>query len=189
MNPKWKVKQLYTGAGIYQFTCNITGMKYIGSSKNCYKRVQQHINETLNGVNGCMSNFIIIEDDYSIDILERLPNYTKKQLVVSEQKNMNLIDTNLLINKCMAFSGLTEKEYMVKYWIDNKEILSEKIKTQRNLNLKKFRDREALYREKNRDIIRVKSCIKHTCELCGGSYTNSHKAEHLKSKKHIDFTS
>ena len=96
MNPKWKVKQLYTGAGIYQFTCNITGMKYIGSSKNCYKRVQQHINETLNGVNGCMSNFIIIEDDYSIDILERLPNYTKKQLVVSEQKNMNLIDTNLI---------------------------------------------------------------------------------------------
>ena len=35
MNPKWKIKQIYSGAGIYQFTCNITGMKYVGKSKGC----------------------------------------------------------------------------------------------------------------------------------------------------------
>ena len=82
MNPKWKIKQLYTGSGIYQYTCNITGMKYVGSSKNGKQRYNEHIKPS----SRWNSKNIIVGGNFDYDILEKLPvDTTKSQLEEREQ--------------------------------------------------------------------------------------------------------
>ena len=40
--------------------------------------------------------------------------------------------------------------------------------------------------EKNKEQLQQHRSAKHSC-ICGGNYTTSHKTEHFKSKKHINY--
>lgn len=38
--------------------------------------------------------------------------------------------------------------------------------------------------ENNKEAINAKRCIKHNCDVCGGTYITAGKARHFKTKKH-----
>lgn len=42
------------------------------------------------------------------------------------------------------------------------------------------------YREANKEQLNGQSKQKHNCQ-CGGCYTSSHKAQHYKSAKHLEW--
>ena len=47
-----------------------------------------------------------------------------------------------------------------------------------------LKERTAKYRTENKDKIRARQNERCICE-CGHSYTRAHKAEHMKSKRHM----
>ena len=91
MNPK----DVYTGAGIYQFTCNITGKIYVGKSKDCKVRYYRHVVPS----SKIASKSIIAGGDYTYDILERLPiNVSDELLSDREQHWMEQVPSENLLN-------------------------------------------------------------------------------------------
>ena len=152
-------KELYTGAGIYQFTCNITGMKYVGKSKKCKKRYGEHVAPS--SKNGSKS--IISGGDYTYDILEKLPLDVSDELLADrEQYWMEQVPSEFLVN------------------ILNAKFIGHKIYNAANKDKKTSYN--AAYNAANKD----KSNEKNKCD-CGGKYTHDNKSKHIKSKKHIDY--
>ena len=45
---------------------------------------------------------------------------------------------------------------------------------------------DRVYREDNKEYLKLQKGLKFDCE-CGGRFTNCHKQEHLRSKKHQDY--
>jgi hypothetical protein len=75
------------------------------------------------------------------------------------------------------------KEKQKKYYEENGDKIREREKIYREENGDKIREREKKYRDKNRDQINAKHKEKFDCE-CGGKYTHTHKARHLRTQKH-----
>ena len=71
------------------------------------------------------------------------------------------------------------KVWKKKYYENNKDKISDKIKEYYENNKEKIHDKKKEYYENHKDKLNEK--IK--CE-CGGKYTHKHKAKHTKSKKH-----
>lgn len=69
----------------------------------------------------------------------------------------------------------TQREYYEK----NKLVINEKRKDYNKINNK-------LYYEKNKQKILDHKNTKHICEVCGGKYSNTSKAKHFKTKKHLN---
>jgi hypothetical protein len=104
------------------------------------------------------SKEILKYSDAFIELLEEFPCANKMQL---NRREGELIRTTDCVNKRIA--GRT----LVEYKVDNKDYLF-------------ARDKQ--YREDNKQKITEK----YNC-FCGGKYINSHKQEHFKSKKHLEF--
>ena len=174
MNPKWKIKQLYTGAGIYQFTCNITGMKYVGKSKQCKVRYYTHVAPS----SKISSKSIITAGDFDYDILERLPVDVSDELLADrEQYWMDQVPSEFLVNiNNGKFIG--DKAYSAAYHAAHRDEKAAYHAAHRDKILAQMVD----YRAAHKDEINKKI----DCD-CGGKYTQSNKSKHLKTKKHIDF--
>ena len=82
----------------------------------------------------------------------------------------------------VRIAGRTRQEY----YQDNKEKISQKDKERYENNKEKISERQKEYYQENKEAIAKKANEKFTCE-CGGKYTYSHKARHLKSKIHLEF--
>ena len=78
------------------------------------------------------------------------------------------------------------KEHLKEYREKNKEKIKEKQKEWNEKNQEKIKENDKEYYEKNKEKINEKQKEKSNCE-CGGKFTNSNKAVHLKSKKHLNF--
>jgi hypothetical protein len=75
----------------------------------------------------------------------------------------------------------------MKQWrSDNKEKIREQGKQYREDNKEQIREYKKQYREDNKEKIHEKQKQKFNC-LCGGKYTLTHKARHLKTKLHIAY--
>lgn len=182
MNPKWKIKQLYTGAGIYQFTCNITGMKYVGKSKNCKERYGWHIAPS----NKITSKIIITAGDFSYDILERLPLDVSDELLADrEQYWMDQVPSEFLVNINRAkYPG--DKAYHAAYHAANKDKILAQMAAYRAEHRDETAAYNAAYRAEHRDDLNAKAGEKIECE-CGSTYSRGVKSHHIKTKKHNDF--
>lgn len=128
-------------------------------------------------------------EHFYIELLEDCPCETKEQL---NKREGELIRQLGGLNKRIA--GRDHKEW----YNDNLEHRKKYLEENRERLLQKHRE----YNEKHREEIRVKDkarydankkeiyerakawkTINHECP-CGGSYNNSHKSTHMKSKRH-----
>lgn len=75
--------------------------------------------------------------------------------------------------------------YRKEYQIKNKEYLNEVSRKYREDNRQKILKKEKEYREKNKEVRYEKAKEKIMCE-CGMEYRRSHKARHMKTKRHIE---
>lgn len=173
----------------YKIRCNDDGVKflYIGSTKNIKDRKWVHksncYNEKCKGYN--LKLYTTIRDNGGWDnwIMEPIGKglfNTRLDARIEEQRYIKEMEANL-----NTFNAVMTKE-------DENRIKAEYVKNNHDKVLKskkKYRDshkEEINLKNKNNYERMNKSKEKTQCE-CGGSYTYSHKAQHIKSKKHCQF--
>jgi hypothetical protein len=163
---------------IYKIIDNTTNNIYIGSTcePTLARRLAGHVDDYkvyLKGNNNrsYITSFKVLQNnDYNIILLEHYPCSCKDELHARER--FYIIQTDC-VNKCIPCRKQKEiLKYQADYRKNNKEKLQEYFKQN--------------YEKKIIEITKQK-CKKHNCE-CGGKYTSSHKAEHMKSNRHVKWT-
>lgn len=156
---------------IYKITCSENNLTYIGSTFNYLKqRLSEHKSDYkryLDGKRNYVSSFEIVKyESAKIELIKEVEVQNPAELKTIEgtyikqyKKDDKLNCTNMLI------AGRTGKEYKE----DNKD---------------KIKEYQKEYYIDNLDKIKKHKNQKHSCEICKGKYTTSHKAQHIKSIKH-----
>jgi len=89
--------------------------------------------------------------------------------VFDGKKDLEQFEGELIRTTPNAVNNIVVGRSTKEYYQDNKEALQQK---------------KRQYGEANRASIRIWANTKCTCDVCGGKFTNSGKAQHFKSKKH-----
>ncbi len=150
----------YHNSKIYKLTDNTSDKIYIGSTiQTLQQRLQGHKSSAKSCKDGygCASKQIIDNGDYKIELLEEFSCENKTELCQKEQEYLDKYIDYNLVNKVKSHNS--PEDIKGRYW-------------------------------KNRDFILVKKkaydSVYHKCE-CGGGYSMSHRARHLKSKRCQEF--
>ena len=176
----------YSKSVIYKLYDNTNGDAYYGSTCNKLRfRIKDHKTKALSktATKICKSKSIILNDDYTYSVVEEFPCETKLELHTRERW---WIENNKCVNKVIPTRTYKEyskdnKEYLTKrdadnyiknkekksifnkkWYIDNKELIQEKAKIDRALNI--------------------------VCE-CGLTITKGAKYNHDKTARHIKLMS
>jgi len=157
----------YKNGKIYTIRSHQTEQFYIGSTTQpLTKRLTFHKSDYkryLDGKFNFITSFDIIKfDDCYIELLEEFPCESKMML---HKREGELIRKNNCVNKSIPCQ--TRKEYNKNHYVQNRDKIKEYKKEYYNNNVNKFLQ-------------------KHTCE-CGGKFTYSTKAMHLRTIKHQKF--
>ena len=139
---------------------------YVGSTQNeISKRLLIHRNQnpSKNGYIQETTTKLNNNIDFKIKILKNDLFFNKYDLLYWERIYTELTDNT--INKRQCWRTTEEEKLQIK-------------------NTKKNCDKN--YREKNRITLNNLKNIKYTC-ACGGSYNNSNKPRHFRTKKHINY--
>jgi hypothetical protein len=170
---------------IYEIVCNITNEKYYGSTTTTEtRRLDSHKCKS----NTCTSKQIIDRGSYTFNVIERLDNPTKLELLIKEKE---YITRNECINKLIPAQTEEELKNNIKngkviYYKKNEDRLKEYGKEWYFKNKEKTLGNVHKYYKKNRDLILLKNKEVIMCE-CGVNYTYGNKLRHQQSKKHINF--
>jgi hypothetical protein len=198
----------YSKGKVYKVVCNITGKVYIGSTcKELSNRLAGHrsaYKKHLAGKGNYVSSFEIIKNgNYDIVLLELVNAKNKMEL---HQRERHYIDTIDCVNKVIPTRNKNEyrvdnadkikqqkKQYRVdnadkikQYRIDNADKIIEQTKLYRTNNTDKIKEYAMQYRIDNSDKIKEAKNKHIDCE-CGGCYTHTHKASHLRTQKHCQY--
>lgn len=170
--------KIYKVGRVYKITSPHTDKVYIGSTvqtlEDRFSKHKYKFQKFKAGNCRYVTVFEILEKgDATIELVKEYENITEKKLRLKEGKKIKNSE-----NSCnKQIPGRTDAEYYCdtiehrkQYLHDNRQTISEKKK---------------LYREGNKEKINKQKREKHTCEICGGSYTHDHKSTHLKTKKHM----
>jgi len=146
----------------YQIVCNDSNITetYIGSTKNLKDRKTSHKCHCIN-LDSKKYNYKIykfIRDNggwfnWKFVILDTKECIDKYEAYEIEQSYINELKSTL--NTISPYSGLTKKEYEIKYRQDHKE---------------------KILQQKNKP---------YCCNICGGHYTYINRSRHFKSPKHL----
>ena len=200
----------YQNGKIYCIRSHQTDKIYIGSTiKKLSSRMAGHRHNFKNKQIYITSKELMKYEDAYIELLEAFPCNTVEELRKKEGEYIRKMDC---VNKCIA--GRSSKEYDTYYnsleatkerkkIFQNKQENKEKQKIYRDKtenkekakirkkkyysnpdNKEKAIERARMHNKKPEVIEKRKQ--KYNCE-CGGKYQYSSKAEHMKSKKHIDY--
>ena len=110
-----------------------------------------------------------------IELVELYPCASKMEL---ERKEGEYIKSNECVNK--ALMGRTRKEWRT----DNTNHIKEQKKQYYVTNKERLASVKKQYYGANKERIGSWRKEPFSCNLCGGSYTRSHKSEHDLTKKH-----
>jgi len=105
------------------------------------------------------------------------------------EAEVQLMDWDRCVNKQVAGAYRRaggEKEYGKAYREKNAETIKARDKSRYQANAEKIKAQKKAYYEENADTIKAKKKEKCTC-FCGGEYTHSNKARHLRTKRHMNF--
>jgi hypothetical protein len=176
----------YSKSIIYKIYDNTNGDVYYGSTCNTLRyRISTHKCDVKSDKKyPCKSQSIILNGDYTYSVVEKYPCETKLELKTRERW---WIENNVCVNKHIPLR--TNKEY----YNDNADKIKEqqklwyadnvdKVKEYRIENKDKITEQRKQYRIDNADKLKEK--VK--CD-CGGCYTQTNKARHLKTKKHKNY--
>ena len=158
----------YQNGVIYAIRSHQCDDIYIGSTcQPLHKRFhdhKKHYKYWLEGKTNYTSSYEIIKyNDCYIEEIEKYPCNDKQEL--HKREGQIIRETKNCINKRIA--ARTYKEF----YNDTKEYQKE---------------RHQRYYKENKEMILKKQSKQFFCE-CGGHYTYSHRARHLKTKKHQSF--
>jgi hypothetical protein len=160
---------------------------YVGSTKDLASRKWAHKSDCYNE-NRKSYNLKLYKtirdnggwDNWNLTIIGKGIYEDRILARIEEQKYINELNSNL-----NTFKAIMTKE-------EEKKMKDDYVK---NNHLKVLANKK-IYRDKNKEVIKTKYLEnidlqnkrkeKTICD-CGGSYTYSHKAEHIKSKKHQSF--
>ena len=152
----------YANGKIYRISCNITGLCYVGSTtKTLSQRLRRHeydYKAYLNGTYGYVTSYEILKnDDYQITLLQSYPCENNQELLAREGW------------------------YQKKYWDRSvNKILNGKTGEEKKM-FKQESDKQ--YYQDNKEKINKSKKTKVKCD-CGGKFTKTHNARHMKSTKH-----
>ena len=179
----------YESGVIYKITNTVNNEVYVGSTTTDLElRMVKHKCDAKKRPE--LSKFYTFMNEhgvehFEIEIVEEFPCERKTELERREGEIIKAIGT---LNQRIA--GRTKEEYMKEFEEYFKKYKKEYKKkwqiNNREHYLQKEREYKKTYREKYHDQIREKARAKVECE-CGGTYTLSHKAEHMNSKKHLTY--
>jgi hypothetical protein len=154
-------------------------------------------------------------DDCYIELYELYPCNSRTEL--ERREGQVIRENNNSVNKHIAGRTKKEwieanidhmKQYKKQYRLDNTDKLKQREQKYREANCEKIKSNQKQYREVNMDKLKQyridnapKNKIKQKqyyeankdninekhCCICGGSYSNRHKAEHLKTRKHLTY--
>jgi len=131
------------------------------------------VRNTENCLNKRIENRTKIEWGQQPHIKQQRKEYREKNKEKLKKKKKEYYETNKnqLLEKQKIYREKHQdkyKEYLNEYYQKNKELFAEKGKE---------------YREKNKEYIKNRQNKKYNCP-CGGKYTYSHKASHMKTSRH-----
>jgi hypothetical protein len=156
----------YANGKIYKIVGS--GMTYYGSTceSTLARRLAYYVGKFKMykcGKHHYVTSFDIFEHgDYAMTLVENFSCVSKDELHAKERY---YIENNECINKYVPLGTNHEYYEQHKEYLDEKQI-----------------DYNMIHKEQ----IRQWRLTKNNCE-CGGRYTNTHKSEHTKSKKHQDY--
>ena len=183
--------------GVYKITSCQTTDVYIGSTTcGLESRFSTHKGKYVRYITGkqhYVTSFDIIKyPDAKMELLFEGEFANRVDLRKAEGEYIRTVDN--CINRCVA--GRSRKEH----YSDNKEkklqYAKEYRETHKDENKKyhtayyqcnrdKQLEKQKKYAANNKDRIKEWKTTKKICDVCGGTFTNSYKARHLKSKIHI----
>jgi len=155
----------YSRGKIYKIVSPNHPKVYIGSTcTTLKKRFSSHKSDR-----NCCATEIIDAGDSNIKLIEDFPCLDKYQLEDREAE-IQLLDWDGCVNKLVA--GAVRRAGGKKAYY--------------SANAEKFITRSKAHYEANRTKINGRRNKKCTC-FCGGKYTDRHKAQHRKTKRHQNF--
>ena len=172
------INNKYEKAKVYKIWSTQGDKIYVGSTCKEYlsQRMVSHRKDYTkwkSGNYGHTTSFDVFEEygikNCFIELLEAKECKSKDELRQLEGKYIRELEC---VNKVLP------QRTIKQYREDNKERISDQYKQYREKNKDKIKQ----YREDNKDMIKQK----FNCE-CGGKFTYSYKAGHLKSKKHCQY--
>jgi hypothetical protein len=174
----------YQNGKIYKIVNTEGTLTYIGSTCQSLAQRKAKHHESYkywkNGITNYVTAFKLFDDDEEgcqIVLLEAFPCNNRNEL---EKRERYYIENNNCVNKIRPTR--TKQE-----WIEeNKEKHQQYQKQYREDNKDKNREYQKQYRADNNVEIQQFKNDKHKCE-CGGNYTTSHKAKHIKTFKHLNY--
>jgi hypothetical protein len=154
----------YSKGIIYQIKCNLTGKIYYGSTCDLDTRIGEHISQHKNHPGRYSSSYVIEGGDYEVSVVELFPCETQSQL---ETRESFYIKKNECVN--VQIPGRTKQEWHIE-------------------NRDRMLDLMATRRENKSDEIKEYANTKVMCG-CGEMVSRTNMSRHVKTKKHIEFTS
>jgi hypothetical protein len=166
---------------IYKITSLNTIDVYYGSSiqKDISKRWSKHLDLKYNTTS---SKDIIMNGDVSFEILE---DKDYDDIITLKKREQFYIDNDLCsVNERYAYNPKALKMSQKKYYDNNTDKFKQKFHNYYENNKELLLNRKKMYNELNKE--KLNKLIE--CE-CGGHYQFKNKSIHIKSKKHINFSS
>tara|TARA_R110000824_G_scaffold243023_1_gene431667 strand:- start:183 stop:665 length:483 start_codon:yes stop_codon:yes gene_type:complete len=140
----------YQRGKIYKIIDNTNGDIYIGSTiQSLANRKSQHKVDTAKGTNKCVSKSIINNGNYDFILIENYPCESRGELLKRERY---YIDNTECINYVRCYISTDErKEYEIKYALENKDIINERVKKYYQEHKEEKAEYDKKYRAKNKD--------------------------------------
>lgn len=192
----------------YRFICENPEISscYVGHTTNFLQRRRQHKHACLNekSTSFNLKIYKIIRENGGWDFwkmveIERRICLDKIDACKIEQQFIELYQSDMNGH----FAHRNQNEYAKQYYLNNKEQIDIYRKQHCNDNIEHYKtyrlnhklinkdyytEQNKQYREKNKIKIAKRSAERFNCE-CGGKYTYGGKSYHLKTLKHLSFSS
>jgi hypothetical protein len=176
----------YSKTIIYKIVCNDLNITevYVGHTTNFINRKAKH-KSNCNNIDGKAYNYKIYNtirnnggfENWSMIEIEKFQDCNDiNEASARERYWYELLNAKLNTN-CPARN---KKEY----YKDNKDNFQKVNKEYREINKDKIQKVNKEYYKNNKDKINEIKKTHYICDICNGTYTHTHRAQHFKSIKH-----
>jgi hypothetical protein len=169
----------YSNGKIYKLVNNVDDKIYVGSTCELLRvRKYKHNYEAKTKPSPAHIHFNQIGwNNVDIILIEAFECKNKDELLVRERHWIDELKSEL--------NTETPGRKMPEWREDNKEQRLQYNKDRYALKKVEILTKQKAYYEKNKNIINAKLNVKTQCE-CGGKYLKKHKANHMKTQKHLN---
>ena len=180
---------------VYKIECLYESVKecYIGSSTDLNSRIRCH-KSNCNNCNGKEYNLKVYDfirsrggwEYWTVSIIKEYPGFTKEQLQIPEQEQIDLLKPTLNSNN--AYTTVEQRvEQHKEYRKLNKDKIVEQRKEHYKQNKEELKQKQKENYKQNKDEINAKRSVKIECDKCGLIVSKAGISGHKKSKKCINY--